>query len=123
MSLKLYRETGNGEYITLAGAGIIIELIHDAIQTVGADPNDVVLRFTDGNRGSSIDVMFPTPHTYLFKTTHIRNGEIRFELPSPSEMDEKYNIPLANPDVASEIADAIRKRAKKHRKTRIALNC
>ena len=125
MSLKLYRKTGNGSYLTLAGAGVITEILLEAMQIAGADPNDVVLRFTDGSRGAHVDVMFPTPHTALLELVHIVDGEIRFMLKMPHSVDaeDKYfELPLANPDVADKISDAIMVRAKKHRRTRIALS-
>lgn len=125
MSLKLYRATGNGEYLTLAGVGIITEILLEAMQIAGADPNDVVLRFKDGSRGAHVDVMFPTPHTSLLEVVHIMDGEIRFMLKMPKSVDAKdefYKLPLADPNVADKISDAIMIRAKKHRRTRIALS-
>ena len=121
--LNLYRETGHGEYLTLAGAGIMIDLIAQAILKVGADPNDVVLRVRDGRNGAAIDVMFPTPHTYLFDSVHIHEGNICFVLGNGWKEENAYALPLANPDIVDKLVEAIQRRAKKHRKTKSMINC
>ena len=130
MSLKLYRETGKGGYLTLAGAGIIIQVIGDAAFEAGADPSDVVLKVRDGSMGAVIDIMFPTPHTFLFDGVHIDNRDgadfLVFVLGgnnSRTREDQRYALPLANPNIVSELAEVIKVRAKQHRKTRAALDC
>lgn len=123
MALRLSRTTGCGEFLTLAGAGIIIDLISQAINQVRADPNDVVLRIHDGSRGATIDVMFPTPHTFLFDGVHINKGNICFISGGRSQENREYELPLANPDVVGELVKVIEIRAKTHRKTKAALNC
>ena len=121
--LKLYRHSAKGEYLTLAGAGIIIDLIHQAIQEVGADPNDVVLRVKDGGQGAAIDVMYPTPHTFLFDMVHIEGENLLFVLGGGwSKEENAYSLPLANPGLVKELAEIILKRAKTHKKTRVAIN-
>ena len=120
--LKLTRETGNGEYLTLSGAGIMIDLIAQAIIKVGADPNDVVLRINDGSRGASINVMFPTPHTFLFDMVHISEGNLCFVLGGQWKEENAYALPLADPDIVDKIVAVIKKRASKHRKTKSMIN-
>jgi hypothetical protein len=124
MGLKLYQATGNGQFLTLAGVGIMIDFVHKAIEKVGADPNDVVLRLHDGSRGASVDIMFPTPHTFLFDSLHIDKGNLCFTIGGiRTGMEENnYELPLANPSIVDELVNAILKRAKKHRKTKSALN-
>jgi hypothetical protein len=130
MGLKLYRETGKGGYLTLAGAGIMLQVVREAILEAGADPSDVVLKVRDGSMGAVIDIMFPTPHTFLFDGLHIGNKDgadfLAFVLGgnnSRTTEDKHYAIPLANPNIVQELVKAIQTRAKKHRKTRTALDC
>lgn len=130
MSLKLYRETGAGHYLTLAGAGIILQLTQEAILEAGADPSDVVIKVRDGSIGAVIDIMFPTPHTFLFDGVDIRHKDgadfLTFVLGgnnSRTTEDKHYSLPLADPNIVQELVKAIHVRAKKHRKTKAALNC
>lgn len=123
--LQLYQETSKGSYLTLSGAGILIDLIHQAIIKVGANPNSVVIRIKDGSLGAVIDFMFPTPHTFLFDSVYIHEGEVRFYLgggPAHTANERKMAISLANPKIVEELAETILKRAKKHRATKAAIN-
>lgn len=123
--LQLYQETNKGSYLTLSGAGIIIDLVHQAILKVGANPNNVVIRVRDGSMGAVIDFMFPTPHTFLFDSVYISKGEVKFHLgggPAYSSNERRMAIALANPKIIEELAKAIIKRSKKHRATKAAIN-
>jgi hypothetical protein len=116
--------TGNGEYLTLAGAGIIIDLLHEAIKEVNVDPSEVVLRVKDGALGARVDVMYPTPHTFLFEGVEVDGEKLMFYLGKSQwhHNDNLMSLPLADPDIAKALAKAICERAKKHKKTREALN-
>jgi len=123
VQLRLSRETGNGWYFTLPGVGIIVTIINDSLQEAGVDPNDVVLNFHHGNRGNYIDVMYPTPHTYLFNGFQLEDGEISFRIGKDQWSDDAVReFPLANPDLAKEIAKCVLERAKTHKATRKKLN-
>lgn len=121
--LKLSRETGNGWYFTLPGVGIIVEIINEAIQKAGANPNDVVLKFTHGNNGNFIDIMYPTPHTYLLSSFRLEGELIKFSVGQDrwSKFDRR-EFPVADPNIAASIANSIKDRAKSHKATRQALN-
>lgn len=121
MNLLLYQETNKGKYLTLTGAGIIIDLLHRAIKQAGADPSQVVVRIHDGSLGATIDMMYPTPHTYLFERVQIYQGELTFYLGGAANNPELVKVPLANPDIVEEIVNIINIRAKNHRKTRSAI--
>lgn len=126
MSLRLYSATGNGEFLTLAGARILMDIIEEAVLEAGANPSDVIVKIRDGHMGAVVDIMFPTPHTFLFDSVHISEGNMEFvlgNLNSRTTDEQRYSLPLANPNISSELAEIIKLRAKKHRKTRSALNC
>lgn len=76
--IELTRETGNGQYYTLTGMGILIELISEAINISGVGPADVFVRFQKSN--TRFDVMFPTPHTILFENCSIEEDKFDFRL-------------------------------------------
>lgn len=123
--LKLSLETGNGEYHTLAGVGIISDILEQAMTEVGADSSDVVLRFRDGNLGARVDIMYPTPHTMLFEGVKIENGHLTFHLGRAKWLarEPSHRVPLADPDIAKEIAKIIQEKAKTHKRLRKALKC
>ena len=126
MSLKLYRATGNGHFLTLACTRILMDIVEEAILEVGVNPSDVIIKIRDGHMGAVIDIMFPTPHTFLFDGLHIKDEHVRFVLGNNNTRtteDQRYSIPIANPNVVDEIVKAIKMRAKNHRKTRSAINC
>lgn len=123
--LKLSLATKSGEFHTLAGVGIMVDLLHQAVEQVGADPSEVVLRFKDGSKGAEIDVMYPTPHTFLFSGVKIEDGHIVFNLGRTvwlSINNEQKKLPLADPNLPKMLGDMIKTRAKGHRKTKSALD-
>lgn len=121
--LKLSRETGHGWYFTLTGVGITVELLKEAIQKAGANPNDVVLLFNHGTGGNYIDVMYPTPHTCLFSSFKLESELIKFCMgKSTWDHKDKREFPLADPNITSLVAGCIKERAKSHKATRQALN-
>jgi len=124
--IELVRETGMGEYYTLTGLGILVELIMDAVEISGANPADVFLKFQ--RSGTVFDVTFPTPHTILFENCRIEDGKLKFNLGKASwnyklreVVKNQKALPLADPAFTKQLADCIIERSTTHRATKRAL--
>jgi hypothetical protein len=120
--LELTRQTGNGTYYTLTGMGIIIELIKDAMETCGADPADVFIKFQKSV--DAFNVTFPTPHAIIFSHCQIKDGKFVFFIGKHNgwNKDGYYReLYLADPNFVQQLGKYLSEKARAHKATKKAL--